>query len=72
MNLNEVDFDSFINQINNDPDLKEAVLNPTIIDNSIESLNKVSDAMSLPLLICEKPDIELPKIKTQLNFQIPS
>jgi myosin protein heavy chain len=72
MNLNEVDFDSFINQINNDPDLKEAVLNPTIIDNSIESLNKVSDAMSLPLLICEKPDIELPKIKTQLNFQIPN
>ena len=72
MSLNEVDFDSFINQINNDPDFKEAVLNPTVIDQNIESLNKVSDAMRTLILICEKPDIELPKLKTQVNFQLPS
>jgi hypothetical protein len=54
---NEVDFDGFIDQISNDPDLAKKVLNPEVIDQNIENMQKVNEALNLPLLICENSDI---------------
>ena len=70
--LSDIDFYTFIQQIQNDPDMKNAVLNTKEIDQNIDSLKQVNEKLSLPLLICEKPDIELPAVKTQLNFVVPS
>jgi myosin protein heavy chain len=69
---NEVDFDGFIDQISNDPDLAKKVLNPEVIDQNIENMQKVNEALNLPLLICENSDIELPNVKTKVNFLLPA
>ena len=61
----------FFDMLEKDPEIQRALLNPIFIDNSIENLQKVNEAMIKPLLICDNPDIELPPIKTQLNFLVP-
>jgi hypothetical protein len=70
--IKDEDFLKFFDDIKKDPDLKEAFLNPKIIDNSIEKLQKVNEAISYPLLICDNPDTELPLVKAQLNFLLPA
>ena len=70
--IKDEDFLKFFDDIKKDPDLKEAFLNPKIIDNSIEKLQKVNEAISYPLLICDNPDTELPLVKVQLNFLLPA
>ena len=69
--LRDEDFIEFFEQVKNDPELGQALLNPKIIDDNIEKLQKVNEAISQPLLICDNPDIELPLVKAQLNLLIP-
>ena len=70
--VKDEDFIKFFEDIKKDPDLKEAFLNPKIFDNNIEKLQRVNEAISHPLLICDNPDIELPLVKVQLNFLLPA
>ena len=70
--LNESDFKVFVDNINQDNEIKEAIFNPVILDNNIDKLKKVNEAINLPLLICENPDMELPYVKDQLNFLLPA
>jgi len=70
--LNESDFKVFLNNIKEDTEIKEAIFNPVILDNNIDKLKKVNEAINLPLLICENPDMELPYVKDQLNFLLPA
>ena len=72
MKLRDEDFIEFFDQVKNDPELGKALLNPRIIDENIEKLQKVNDAISYPLLICDNPDTELSLVKTQLNFILPA
>ena len=69
--LNDIDFFTFIEHVQSDPDLKNALLDTKEIDQNIDSLKQVNEKLSLPLLICKNPDIELPNVKTQLNFLVP-
>lgn len=70
--INEQDFLEFFKQVENDPELGKALLNPKIIDDNIENLQKVNQTISYPILICDNPDIELPLVKSQLNFLLPA
>lgn len=56
---------------NTDPELIDALYNPTIINSSNDSLQQLSGSMSLPLLICDNPDSNLPNVPKQLNFIVP-
>ena len=56
---------------NVDPELVQALLNPTTIDNSEEALKKANSKMIYPLIICNYPDSELQNVPTQLNFILP-
>ena len=56
---------------NVDPELAQALLNPTTINNSEESLKKTKRAVTYPLVICNNPDSELKNVPTQLNFLLP-
>ena len=71
---NEADFDFLKENLDKYPELKEAFFNPVKIgepqkEEKIVGLNKV---ITLPLLMCDNPDIELPKIPNQLNFIVPT
>ena len=70
--LNESDFNVFLNNLSQDSEIKEAIINPVILDNNIDKLKKVNETISLPFLICENPDMELPYVKNQLNFLLPA
>ena len=56
---------------NLDPELVQALLNPTTINNSEEALKKANSKMIYPLIICNYPDSELQNVPTQLNFILP-
>ena len=64
MVLNEKDF----NDLLKDRSLMEAMLNPIILD---ESTQKSNGALIIPLIICDNPDTELPKVSNQVNFILP-
>jgi len=66
------DFDFLKKNLDQYPEIKEAMLNPGNIDESGEKIVEMNKNMTVPLLICDNPDIELPKVPTQLNFVIPS
>ena len=70
--MDDIDFSDFLNNLKEDPELQEALLQPAIIDESIKNLQDTNSAMTTPILICENPDTELPLVKNQLNFQLPS
>ena len=63
------ELDEFFKNI--DPELAQALLNPTTINNSEESLKKTKGKMQYPLVICNNPDSELKNVPTQLNFLLP-
>ena len=71
--MNKISFDKALDEFfkNPDPDLTEALLNPTVIDSSKESLKRANGAMILPLLICDNPDTQLSNVPNQLNFLLP-
>ena len=71
--MNKISFDKAVaNFFNNlDPELTEALLNPTVIDSSKESLQRANGAMILPLMICDNPDTQLSNVPNQLNFLLP-
>ena len=69
---NQSDFDFLKKNLDQYPEIKEAMLNPGNIDESGEKIVEMNKNMTIPLLICDNPDIELPKVPTQLNFVIPS
>ena len=71
INIKDEDFLIFFEEVRKDPELGNALLNPKIIGNNIEELQKVNKAISYPFLICENPDTELPLVKSQLNFLVP-
>ena len=56
---------------NPDPELTEALLNPTVIDSSKGALKRANGAMIYPLMICDNPDTELSSVPKQLNFFLP-
>ena len=62
--LNEKDFEGLFK----DQSLMEAFLRPVILD---ESNQKSNGALIIPLVICDNPDTELPKVPEQLNFILP-
>ena len=70
--MDDIDFSDFLNNLKDDPELQEALLEPAIIDDSIKNLQESNSTMTEPILICENPDTELPLVKNQLNFQLPS
>ena len=70
--IKDQDFIDFFVELQNDPELAKAVMNPQIIDDSIEKLQKVNETISYPILICDNPDTELPLVKSQLNFLLPA
>lgn len=70
--MDDIDFSDFLNNLKEDPELQEALLQPAIIDDSIKNLQDTNSFMTTPILICENPDTELPLVKNQLNFQLPS
>ena len=65
------DFDFLEKNLEQYPEIKEAMLNPGNIDGSGEKIVEMNKNMTEPLLICDNPDIELPKVPTQINFIIP-
>jgi len=69
---NQSDFDFLKKNLDQYPEIKEAMLNPGNIDESGEKIVEMNKNMTIPLLICDNPDIELPKVQAQLNFVIPS
>ena len=69
--IKEQDFVDFFAELENDPELGKALMNPQIIDESIEKLQKVNESIIHPILICDNPDTELPLVKSQLNFLLP-
>ena len=71
INIKDEDFLIFFEEVRKDPELGNALLNPKIIGNNIEELQKVNKAISYPYLIGENPDTELPLVKSQLNFLVP-
>ena len=56
---------------NVDPELAQALLNPTTINNSEESLKKAKGKMTFPLVICNNPETQLKNVPPQLNFLLP-
>jgi len=65
------DFDFLEKNLDQYPEIKEAMLNPGNIDGSGEKIVEMNKNMTEPLLICDNPDIELPKVPIQINFIIP-
>ena len=65
------DFDFLEKNLEQYPEIKEAMLNPGNIDESGGKIVEMNKNMTEPLLICDNPDIELPKVPTQINFIIP-
>ena len=60
-----------INFILNNPEFKEALLNPEIIEESIQDIPIINSSLTFPMLICDNPDTELPAVPNQLNFVLP-
>ena len=69
--INEIDFDFLNKNLEEFPELKEAFCNPMEIDPSRQKIVEINKSMIDPLLICDNPDIELPKVPIQLNFIVP-
>jgi len=69
--MNEEDFSDFFDNLK-DPDIIEALVNPTVINGNIQDIQNTNGALIYPLLICDNPDIELQLIPKQLNFITPS
>ena len=69
--ISESDFDFLKQNLEQFPELREAFFNPQQIDPSRENIIDMNKNMTEPLLICENPDTELPKVPTQLNFMVP-
>ena len=67
----ESDFDFLNKNLEQYPEIKEALLNPGNIDESGGKIVEMNKNMTVPLLICDNPDIELPKVPIELNFIIP-
>ena len=65
------DFDFLAKNLDQYPEIKEAMLNPGNIDESGGKIVEMNKNMTVPLLICDNPDIELPKVPIQINFIIP-
>ena len=57
------DFDFLKRNLEQFPELREAFFNPRDIG--------MKNSMTIPLLICENPDTELPEVPKQLNFILP-
>ena len=57
------DFDFLKRNLEQFPELREAFFNPKDIG--------MKNSMTIPLLICENPDTELPEVPKQLNFILP-
>jgi myosin protein heavy chain len=66
------EIDEFLEKLETNPELVESLLKAEVIGSNIENLQKVNSAMMKPLLICDNPDIELPKVPVQLNFLLPT
>ena len=62
--LNEKDFDELLKN----KSLMEAMLKPTILD---ESIHKSNGALIIPLIICDNPYTEIPNVPNQVNFILP-
>ena len=69
--MKESDFDFLKENLINFPELKDAFFNPMKIDPSRGSIVEMNKNMTGPLLICDNPDTELPKVPIQLNFIVP-
>jgi hypothetical protein len=69
--INEIDLDFLKKNLEEFPELKEAFCNPMEIDPSRQKIVEINKSMTDPLLICDNPDIELPKVPIQLNFIVP-
>jgi Mg-chelatase subunit ChlD len=69
--MKESDFDFLKQNLEQFPELKEAFFNPIKID-STGDIAKMNKSMTLPVMICDNPDTELPKVPLQLNFIVPS
>jgi methyl-accepting chemotaxis protein len=69
--MNESDFDFLKENLEQFPELKDAFFNPMKIDPSREKIVEMNNSMTVPLLICDNPDTELPKVPIQLNFIVP-
>ena len=69
--INESDFAFLQHNFDQFPELKQAFFNPQIIDPSREKIIEMNRNMTEPVLICENPDTELPRVPIQLNFMVP-
>ena len=63
------ELDEFFQNV--DPELAQALLNPTTINNSEDSLKKAKKEMMYPIVVCDNPDYELKNVPIQLNFLLP-
>ena len=70
--MNESDFDFLKENLMNFPELKDAFFNPMKIDPARGNIVEMNKNMTGPLLICDNPDTELPKVPIQLNFIVPA
>ena len=72
MDSQDKEIDEFLENLKKNPESVESVLNAEVMVNNIENLQKLNNAMIHPLLICDNPDIELPKVPVHLNFLLPN
>ena len=70
--MNESDFDFLKENLMNFPELKDAFFNPMKIDPARGNIVEMNKNMTGPLLICDNPETELPKVPIQLNFIVPA
>ena len=64
-----MNLEDYLKNIGNNPELGSAnILN---IDEDSGSIQIVKNAISLPILICQYPDSELPEVQEQINFMLP-
>ena len=69
--IKESDFAFLQHNFDQFPELKQAFFNPQIIDPSRKKIIEMNKNMTEPVLICENPDTELPRVPIQLNFMVP-
>jgi len=67
----EIDFDFLKKNLEQYPELRDAIFNPVNAGGSFEKIEEMNKYYDCPLFICDNPDLELPKVPIQLNFIIP-
>ena len=68
----ESDFDFLEKNLEQYPELRSAIFNPiNNVGGSFEKIEEMNKSMIGLLLICDNPDVEIPKVPLQLNFIVP-